>query len=36
MDLRHFQEHGWVRVPAAHLGAQPRFLLDKGFVQPYW
>ncbi len=23
-------------APAAHLGPQPRFLLDKGFIQPYW
>lgn len=23
-------------APAAHLGTQPRFLLNKGFHQPYW
>lgn len=23
-------------APSAHLGSQPRFLLNKDFVQPYW
>jgi hypothetical protein len=23
-------------APAAHLGTQPRFLLNQDIVQPYW